>query len=425
MEYYNYDKSNNEGNLDAQVSAKLRITQVPKMTCIIHIGHGKTGTSSIQSYLAGAADHLKTLGILYPEHHSFDFAARGEISSGNGNLLLEETHIIEPNSLYSSEILFQTLATDNALENLLKKTNGDLKIVCYTRDLFDFSFSIWGQLIKRSGFTKGYDLFMKNNFTKGHFLEKLEYWIDASNRLGFELKILNYSRQKHQIIPHFLANSLEIDTEKLLNIYPVTDIRVNRSLTLSEYEFQRLMNKHVTSVTHGYVSDLLVNQLPHITAQRPFIRKSTYQLVVSKLTPMINRINMSLPPSEAIKIQTFNEVNSKSHHRNNQLYEFSREQLEVLAQGFAKRINNKSSGMTSHDSEKLRDIALKFDQKTHLDIGDAIFLMSLAKKGRPNGPLILQKLSEYESELAQPSKDAQPKNSVFTKITHSLKGFFR
>ena len=56
---------------------------------IVHVGHGKTGSSFLQSIFALNSDRMAQLGILYPEHISNAMARRGHITSGNGNILLE------------------------------------------------------------------------------------------------------------------------------------------------------------------------------------------------------------------------------------------------------------------------------------------------------------------------------------------------
>ena len=55
-----------------------------KTKLFLHIGHGKTGTSAIQSSLAIASNDLAEQGINYPIQQSLrDRASRLEITSGN------------------------------------------------------------------------------------------------------------------------------------------------------------------------------------------------------------------------------------------------------------------------------------------------------------------------------------------------------
>ena len=55
-----------------------------KTKLFLHIGHGKTGTSAIQSSLAIASERLAALGIEYPIDTKLrDRASQLEITSGN------------------------------------------------------------------------------------------------------------------------------------------------------------------------------------------------------------------------------------------------------------------------------------------------------------------------------------------------------
>ena len=57
---------------------------VKKTKLFLHIGHGKTGTSAVQSSLAIASGKLLERGINYPIHPSLrDRSSQLEITSGN------------------------------------------------------------------------------------------------------------------------------------------------------------------------------------------------------------------------------------------------------------------------------------------------------------------------------------------------------
>ena len=80
---------------------------------ILHIGHGKTGTSYLQSCLALNRQKLLDIGIDYPEFKTFEKAKRGEISSGNGYLFFKDylnaQFLSEQNRiLYSSELIIES-----------------------------------------------------------------------------------------------------------------------------------------------------------------------------------------------------------------------------------------------------------------------------------------------------------------------------
>ena len=74
---------NNHARDDAKVR-EIEGSAVKKTKLFLHIGHGKTGTSAIQSALAIASEDLAKRGINYPIQQSLrDRASRLEITSGN------------------------------------------------------------------------------------------------------------------------------------------------------------------------------------------------------------------------------------------------------------------------------------------------------------------------------------------------------
>src|SRR5262245_28751429 len=57
-------------------------------TLYLHIGHGKTGTSYLQSSLALSIERLADRNIVYPRMGSVERGAKGLISSGNGSVFV-------------------------------------------------------------------------------------------------------------------------------------------------------------------------------------------------------------------------------------------------------------------------------------------------------------------------------------------------
>jgi hypothetical protein len=127
---------------------------------IIHIGLGKCGSSSLQSFFTLNAERLSSLGIFYPELEvdSSEKARKGEATAGNGGRLacslLDEKHFFyakgkreklenlksmissreEDKVLISSE-MFSALNKAQALE-FIETINAwglETNIVCYIR----------------------------------------------------------------------------------------------------------------------------------------------------------------------------------------------------------------------------------------------------------------------------------------------------
>ena len=96
----------------------IKVSAVKKTKLFLHIGHGKTGTSAIQSALAIASEELAKRGISYPIQPSLrDRASRLEITSGNW----------QPNP--------ETSLSDQLLE-IGKKNKNNSKIVLSSESLF-------------------------------------------------------------------------------------------------------------------------------------------------------------------------------------------------------------------------------------------------------------------------------------------------
>jgi hypothetical protein len=60
------------------------------------------------------------------------------------------------------------------------------------------------------------------------------------------------------------------------------------------------------------------------------------------------------------------------------------------------KMKNEKKELEDKDADLLRDLALKYEKNKLLSIEDAHYLMSLAHKARPTGPINQQKLKEYK-----------------------------
>ena len=119
-----------------------------KTKLFLHIGHGKTGTSAIQSALAIASEELAKRGISYPIQPSLrDRASRLEITSGNW----------QPNPEIS--------LSDQLLE-IEKKNQNNSKIVLSSESLF------WliPDLIQRKNILINFQYFSKIFYLKLYLL---------------------------------------------------------------------------------------------------------------------------------------------------------------------------------------------------------------------------------------------------------------
>lgn len=364
---------------------------------ILHVGHGKTGSSYLQSVLAENRLVLEKYGYCYPEHRSFKDALAGKPSAGNGLLVLQNDFVLDQSTLVSSERLFFELAKEAALESLISKLDGKLTVVLYTRNVFEMLTSVWGQWVKKIGYTSDLNSHLLE-LSDRHYPNVL-FWLQASEKFGFELRVRNYSNHRHDFLPSFFSTAFPNLSQKVLEEFTVSGYqKVNRSLTESEYVLLSEFNKHGPR-TAGFLADALVHKIPDIDAEMPFIELDVYEKVCAWITPTIQAINASLPSTEHVEVESYAFLQQKMNADSAEHYQFTKHQLEVIAEEAAAKINHGPFKLTHMDAEYLRDIALKIERGEMPVLEDAYQLMLLAQRSRPDGIVINAKIREYEAQL--------------------------
>lgn len=356
---------------------------------ILHVGHGKTGSSYLQSLLALNVSFLNQKGIAYPFHRSFEGAASGFISSGNGKILSVEN--IEahdyPKVLFSGEQLFSTLLNSDLLSILAY--GHKLRVILYTRDVVEHALSRWAQGVKRGGLKSDVDSYLLSKPIGPYPL--VADWIDKSKSLGFDLVIKNYTKNKKNITSRFMLDAFNGEVESSELVLPVSE-RVNRSLTNSEYEVQRVFNAAFGKKTSKYLSDFLVNKFPNSPAHPIKISKKTYFRLVEKNAEYVEKVNDYLRPEEHISYGSEHDFVGGNEYGN-----FSTDVVEALGES----IKENFSRITFHDedAELLRNTALKIHSGKILNLSDALALMKIASRNRPDGPLINGMVRDWTEQL--------------------------
>ena len=365
---------------------------------IIHLGHGKTGSSYLQASLASFADTLLSNGICYPTHTSFEAAKNFDVTSGNGELLFDKNHKI-PDCygavLYSNEILFESLLIHDNLELLIERAEvcgSSLEFFLYTRDFIDHSISSWHQYIKRGRGVLTYDQFVVSDFYSSYL--QLYNWIEICENKGLKLTVLNYSKIKQGLFANFLNHLFP----SLFNSFtdPLdSDIRVNRSLTASESELQRLFNVHYSGESSWFVSDPLIRSLPNIPIQKTFVDPVTYNKILEKWQSVIETINQCINPEEAISL----ELHNNSSQDEQLDFSFSKDQLSCLVISFTSALNEfiSKSGMSDADSNLLKFVSDNILRGASIPINAGYELIRMLHFSRPNDSDVLRILREFEA----------------------------
>ena len=319
---------------------------------IIHIGHAKTGTSYIQSLLAKNHSSLKKIGYEYPIHKHSSNLEKGLISSGNGEILLNSNFVLENDTIFSSELLFYSLSNEETLENKVLNHNSKLTIILYTRNVFEMICSLWGQLVKRNGFTEDINTFMLN-LDKGlnksdnksdakSYYDNVLFWIKASKRYKFKLILRNYSDHKKDLIEDFLTCIFN-DKMKLIKKnfdFKLPYYNVNRSLTESEYFLQQEFNKYLKN-SSNFISDILVEKLPNVISEIPYINLLAYNTVNNDFKELVDKINKQIGSNKFLKIESYRYLKSISNKKQLDTLTFTSKQMEVLVKSISAELNIK------------------------------------------------------------------------------------
>lgn len=308
---------------------------------VIHVGHGKTGTSAIQSFLALNQAKLREFGVIYPDNGSLSSAAKGKISSGNGNIAIKYNDFCKNTDevlLFSDENLFWTI-TEDTLNNF-KKMHGNVKIILWSRNLLEFSYSEWGQYVKRHGITLSYGDFLLKYNPQHHI--RVLWWLQTVKNLDIEIVFRNYSNCKDKAIDAFCAD-LSLNINKLT--YPLQPV-VNRSLTHIEYEFQRVANAITGDGSSSqYLSDVLCNEYAAVRTGMPFIGEEIFDIISKLHSTLLDEINQMVNASEKLLIGSKSQYTKKSSTQEI----LSREQIRILAEGLIKICSKNTFKQSSPD----------------------------------------------------------------------------
>lgn len=350
---------------------------------ILHIGHGKTGSSAIQAALARNQALLRGAGILYPDHAAVDRARRGEVTSGNldpdnwfeGQVIPIARAAEEGTIVFSNENLFHRF--DEFVEKQAAYADEfAFEIVLFVRAPFEKLNSAYQQLVKRSGLSDSIAEFAEHDADTACAADILQ----ALEVRGIPVAVFNYSVLRRSAIRAFFQylgvwDLLEHDGEVEVGT-------VNRSLTAAELDFLLHINR-VFGVEFGSViADALVHRLPDLTPSMTPIDAATRQRFEESNRAAVAVINRFLPEPDQLRFD-FPDMGDDGAARR-----LSDAQVEVIRSVFP-------AALTYADGVVLRDIAMKYETGEALTREEGIALMQFAQKARPHGQIIAGKLKQW------------------------------
>jgi hypothetical protein len=303
---------------------------------ILHVGHGKTGSTAIQSALALSEDALRDRGVAYPQGPEREAAVAGNVTSGNGMpkaLLSRAEAALRGDAdriVFSNETLFRKLQADEALLDALARLGATLEFVLFIRDPLGHALSSYGQSIKRGGATHDLPAFLAQYAMPG----RVETFLDLASSRGIPVRVLNYSRHANDVVGAFAA---------LLALPPdcfraPPRARINRSLTRAELRLQRAFNAALKVENKGFISDAWCNALPDVQSELPFLSREDYARFAARMEPQLASANARLPVAERYAMESYDEVFGPGAGEGDDLFTFSGAQLDVVARALAGRV---------------------------------------------------------------------------------------
>jgi len=353
---------------------------------VVHIGHGKTGSSAIQASLARNQDLLRSAGIAYPEHPASDRARRGEVTSGNLDVenwfegqvipvarVQDEAGVI----LFSNENIFHDF--DLFLASHRKyAAEFDFEIILFVREPFEKLNSAYQQAVKRRGFAGDIAEFADHDGDAAHAARLLQ----AMKAEAIPFALFNYSALRRSAIQAFFDH---LGIGELIRSQGQAEVgTINRSLTPAELDLLLHVNRLFGVEFGSVIADALIHRLPDLPSVMAPIDPETRARFHARNAPAVAAINQFLPDSDKLIFDS-EAPDPEPTVADRRL---SDAQVEVVRSVFP-------AALTYKDGVVLRDIAMKYESGEALTRDDAIALMQYAQKARPHGQIIAGKLKEW------------------------------
>lgn len=294
----------------------------------LHVGHGKTGSSFLQSWLALNAERLRDRhGFAYPMRSPLggpveSQAARSRFSMGNG-FVLEElldlpedaefvAHLAELAEsgavpLFSRERFMRDLPPHLPRLDACARASGlqGVRILLFVRDPLDHAVSLHAEMVKAHGCAVPLDPWLASY----HFLDHVEAFLEAARAIpSVELEVVNYSRVRGRLLDAMLdwlgiESMAEFETPKVR--------RVNRSLTPAELRVQRLANRCLGSAA-GRIGRRLANDLPDVPGRPASPGPAAARRFAERLAPQVQRLNERLPRPHRYRLDSETRESAES-----------------------------------------------------------------------------------------------------------------
>lgn len=281
-------------------------------TLYLHVGHGKTGSSYLQSAFVKNRAALAAHGLTYPEDPSDARALAGGITIGNGRALIQALRsrwrafwlirrLRRPagHVLFSSEFLFGALSDApmvERLEEIARDAGFDrIEILLFIRDPLDHLPSFFQQKVKREGFVGGV---RRISLIYPVPLRVASLMRGVEGRAMIGLTVRNYSRRRNALLA-VTSDWAGLPEDALA---PPARAVVNRSLTRAELLAQRVINRRFGR-SGRLAADRLCEDLPDIEAEHITLPRRAAARMIKRLSPAIEYVNSRVEPADRYQVR--------------------------------------------------------------------------------------------------------------------------
>ena len=393
---------------------------VAKTKIVLHAGHGKTGTSAIQSALAISADALLKNGIHYPiDPNERQRAARFEITSGNWKhnptislseqcLELAASNAAGHTIVLSSESLFWHL-TDFVHQKEQWNEAVDIHVILAVRELEEMLSSEYQQRVKRHGESKPFEQFLKRrHFISSHHKKAAEVLTQLSQQ-NVPVTLINYSAHKKTI------SKKVFDALGCSDLFPkekMGDLVINRSLSQKELQMLMMINALYYDQfpwISARLSDALAKNLPNTETQRSRISPQSLEKLYDKNDSYLQIINSHLSAEEPLTVQQTLKRDRQTNNPGKRFQKIRQEEeqsVQLISQTLLEALRNDPTKRLCNETI---DTLIKTSQTENTPAHVEVELLEIAKINRPQGQRLGQLL-----ERAQIKKQQSQTKSIGT-----------
>lgn len=245
------------------------------MKLLLHIGTGKTGTTTIQNVFARCRDNLAQHSILYPrafgaQNHEAVSVACGDFHPGFSTnkvkevktaedrdtflekikaQVLEEIDAVKPDMMVvSNEHLFEKIRTPDNISRIKRLFNGiatEIKIVLYARPQAEFAATVYAELMRMGSYVD-YDQFMSQKRTRDllDYYGGLRVWADGFGDENIAFRVFDRKRLINQDVLADFANLGGIDPALLVSEMDLDGVKnARKTLDAPTTRFLMLFNE--------------------------------------------------------------------------------------------------------------------------------------------------------------------------------------